>query len=312
MLNRYVEILKNGGVVAFPTETVYGLGASAWNPEAIRKIFETKGRPSDNPLIVHVSSMEMVNDFAQIIPHEARILMQAFWPGPLTLIFKKKPEVLDIITAGLDTVAIRMPSHPVALSLISEAGPLVAPSANTSGKPSPTKAIHVMDDFGLDFPVIDGGSCEVGIESTVLDVSEKPFHIFRPGKINKSSIEQVIREEIKVWKPDRKNVKPKSPGMKYTHYSPDAKVRWLSKDDSMDRSDTLYLLHSTHQIVSNSRNIIHYDLDYELFTRELYDRFRQADKEGYKLIAIEPFVSILKSNEILFALLNRITKAIGR
>lgn len=312
MLSRYVEILKNGGIVAFPTETVYGLGASAWNPEAIRKIYETKGRPSDNPLIVHVSSIEMVKDFAQVIPSEAEILMEAFWPGPLTLIFKKKPEVLDVITAGLDTVAIRMPNHPVALSLIAEAGPLVAPSANTSGKPSPTKAIHVLDDFGPDFPVIDGGSCEVGIESTVMDVSEKPFHIYRPGKVDKSSIEQIIGEEINVWKPEKENLKPRSPGMKYTHYSPDAQVRWLTTDDSMDQSDVLYLLHSDRQTTPEGKNIIHYNRDFELLTRELYDRFRQADKEAYKSIVIEPFDPVMKSNEILFALHNRISKAIGK
>ncbi len=311
MLNKYIEILRNGEIVAFPTETVYGLGASAWNPEAIRKIYETKGRPADNPLIVHVSSMQMVNDFAREIPEEAKKLMQAFWPGPLTLIFKKKPEVLDIITAGLDTVAVRMPAHPVALSLISAAGPLVAPSANTSGKPSPTKAIHVLDDFGSDFPVIDGGSCEVGIESTVLDVSEKPFEIFRPGKVDKTAIEHIIHERVSAWEPKKYTGIPKSPGMKYTHYSPEAKVRWLRDHEDFDDDFSLYLIHSSHFEKHAQANILHYSGDYELLTREIYDRFRQADKEGYKTIVIEPFDRFMDSNEILVALSNRITKAIG-
>ncbi len=302
---------ETAGLSLFPTETVYGLGASAWNPEAIRKIYETKGRPSDNPLIVHVSSMEMVNDFAREIPEEAKKLMQAFWPGPLTLIFKKKPEVLDIITAGLDTVAVRMPAHPVALSLISAAGPLVAPSANTSGKPSPTKAIHVLDDFGPDFPVIDGGSCEVGIESTVLDVSEKPFEIYRPGKVDKTAIEHVIHETIIAWETKKYSGVPKSPGMKYTHYSPEAKVRWLRDNEDFANFETLYLVHSNQYAEQKQSNILHYSGDYELLTREIYDRFRQADKEGYKTIAIEPFDHILKTNEILIALSNRISKAIG-
>ena len=310
MLDNYIDILKNGGVVAFPTETVYGLGASAWNPEAIRKIFEIKGRPTDNPLIVHVSSIDMVSDFAINISTDAQKLMHAFWPGPLTLIFPKKSGVLDIITAGLDTVAIRMPNHPVALSLIAETGPLVAPSANTSGKPSPTKAVHVTDDFGSDFPVIDGGTCYVGIESTVLDISREPFEIFRPGKIHKTAIEEVINKTVKVWEHQKYTGIPKSPGMKYTHYSPEAKVRWLQKDEKLVQEDTLYLIHSERD-QSLKHNIISYAGNYDLLTQELYDRFRQADKEGFKTIAIESFESILKSNEILIALVNRISKAIG-
>ena len=137
---KYIQAIKNGDVVAFPTETVYGLGADAWNSEAIAKVFETKGRPSDNPLIVHISDFDQINKFAAEVPEFAQLLIEEFWPGPLTLVFKKKPEVLDIVTSGLTTVAIRMPANDIAISLISDTNPLVAPSANRSGAPSPTKA----------------------------------------------------------------------------------------------------------------------------------------------------------------------------
>jgi len=307
----YTDIIIKGGVVAFPTETVYGLGASAWNPEAIRKIFETKGRPTDNPLIVHVASPEMVSDFAAEIPDEATALMEAYWPGPLTLIFKKKKEVLDIITAGLNTVAVRMPKHPIALAFIRQTGPLVAPSANTSGKPSPTKPEHVTEDFGEDFPIIRGGACQVGIESTVLDVSEKPFEIYRPGFINRLDIEKIIHQEIHPYRPHKKTDKPKSPGMKYTHYSPDAEVHWLGDDEKPEENNTLYLYHHLPGDLNASKHIVDYHGDFEQMTRELYDRFRQADKDNIHSIAIQQFIEI-SDNELLIALNNRITKAIGK
>lgn len=312
MLESYIDILNRGDIVAFPTETVYGLGASAWNPEAIHKIYKTKGRPSDNPLIVHVSDVTMVHDFASTIPEEAYDLMENFWPGPLTLIFKKKPEVLDIITAGLNTVAIRMPNHPIALSLIREAGPLVAPSANTSGKPSPTKAVHVLEDFGSDFPVVDGGPCDVGIESTVLDISTRPFEIYRPGFISKMDIQNVSGNGIVAYHTPQKTDKPKSPGMKYTHYSPDATVKWLEDFAEIDDSSNLILVHSPERQKSKGKNVIDYNSDFELMTKELYDRFRQADKEDYKSIIIEPFSKKECSNKLVMAMLNRIEKAIGK
>jgi len=307
----YTEIIHEGGVVAFPTETVYGLGASAWNRDAIQKVFDTKGRPADNPLIVHVSGLDMVEDFALEIPTEAKLLIDHFWPGPLTLIFKKKPEVLDIITAGLDTVAIRMPRHPLALALIRQAGPLVAPSANTSGKPSPTKPEHVYEDFGYDFPVINGGFCDVGIESTVLDLSIRPFEIFRPGYVSRSAIEKILKCEILPYRQHDSAEKPKSPGMKYTHYSPDADVRWLLPDETISDPNTIYLLHSDFDDIKSHNNIINYFGDFDAMTRELYDRFRQADREHVTTIVIQPFDSTA-TNELLIALLNRISKAIGK
>lgn len=311
-LQHYVDLLKGGEVVAFPTETVYGLGADAWNPGAIRKVFETKGRPADNPLIVHVASKEMAGEFAAEIPPEAERLMDAFWPGPLTLIFRKKPEVLDFITAGLDTVAVRMPDHPLALRLIEAAGPLVAPSANTSGRPSPTQARHVREDFGPGFPVIDGGACRIGLESTVLSVSEEPFEIFRPGYVSRQALEEVLGSPVREHQLSPGEEQPRSPGMKYSHYSPEAQVRWMEHDEKPKRNDTLYLLISSNMKASQSAYLIRYESDYARLARELYDRFRQADREGLKAVAIEDFRAVKTDSELTSALLNRIEKAIGK
>lgn len=311
MLEKYAELLKAGEVVAFPTETVYGLGASAWNPEAVMKVFSLKGRPADNPLIVHVSSFLMLEDFATEIPDKAKKLIDAFWPGPLTLVFKKKPKVLDVITGGMDTVAVRMPDHELALSLISQAGPLVAPSANKSGKPSPTRPEHVLHDFGDDFPVVRGGECRIGLESTVIDVTSTPFQIYRPGYISKVEIESVIKSHVSIYqkKPDDRT--PRSPGMKYTHYSPNALVRWLIDNDNFSNSSAVYLLHDKEINISN-KHLLHYHGDYDLLAKELYDRFRQADLQGIGEIIIEPFSDATIANHpILHALLNRIQKAIG-
>lgn len=308
----FIRLLKEGDVVAFPTETVYGLGADARNPSAIRRIFEIKGRPSDNPLIVHVSSLKMATDFACEISGDARKLAEAFWPGPLTLVFRKQQKVLDLITAGMDTVAVRMPGHEVALQLIREAGALVAPSANKSGGPSPTHAQHVRDDFGEDFPILDAGKCKIGLESTVLNISEEPYEILRPGYIGKKEIEKVLGKTIREYNPDTDLIKPRSPGMKYSHYAPETSVRWLKAGEQPDHEETLYLLHQKDWTTDHP-NVIHFRGDYNRFARELYDRFRQADSQGYKEICIEPLTGeLLSENEIGQALYNRISKAIGK
>ncbi len=314
MLDSYIKRIKDGEAVAFPTETVYGLGADAWNPSAIQKVFEIKGRPPDNPLIVHIASRKTVEEFAAEIPGEAEKLMDHFWPGPLTLIFKKKPEILDSITAGLPTVALRWPNHPLSQELIARAGPLVAPSANSSGKPSPTKAEHVKEDFGSDFPVVEGGNTQIGLESTVLDVSEKPFRIYRPGAVGKTEIEKVTAQEIADFsqKKGEKGVAAKSPGTKYSHYAPKASVRWLRNDEVADDEETLYLFHDRSPDLLGD-TIIHYRGDYSRMGRELYDRFRQADHKGLKEVAIEPIPNQLQEEHVLAgALANRINKAIGK
>ena len=307
MLDRYIKLLEAGQIVAFPTETVYGLGADAWNPTAIQKVFDQKGRPSDNPLIVHVSSTAEVEQFALSISDDARQLMEAFWPGPLTLIFKKKPAVLDLVTAGLDTVAVRWPSHPLSQDLIANTGPLVAPSANSSGRPSPTRAEHVREDFGADFPVVDAGETAIGLESTVIDLSERPYTIYRPGAVSAEEITNEIDAEVQIAN-NKAGAKTKSPGTKYTHYAPDASVGWLQEKHT-DNPDTLYLLHSGRK-KGNKSNVIQYNGNFKRMAHELYDRFRQADHSGFHTIAIETFPE-KEQNSLIPALANRITKAVG-
>lgn len=311
MLDSIVSLLKAGQIVAFPTETVYGLGADAWNPDAIKKVFEQKGRPADNPLIVHIADRKTVEDFAAEIPETAEKLMDAFWPGPLTLIFVKKTEVLDLISAGLPTVALRWPSHPLAQELISQVGPLVAPSANTSGKPSPTKPAHIYEDFGKDFPVLEGGETKIGLESTVLDISSEVPQIYRPGAIGKSQIEKVLGFKV-LEAETSKEASSRSPGTKYSHYAPKAEVRWLQRDETPVLNSTLYLFHGTNpEILSD--HIIFYRGNYSRFAHELYDRFRVADLHNFKHIVIEPFSeSMTRENAMVQALKNRISKAIGQ
>lgn len=302
-LDRYISLIKAGETVAFPTETVYGLGADAWNPDAIAKVFAIKGRPSDNPLIVHISSEDQMDDFAKDIPESAQLLMQAFWPGPLTLVLQKKQAVLDAVTAGLNTVALRMPDHPIARQFITKTGPLVAPSANKSGRPSPTKAEHVRSDFGTSFPVIDGYSTKVGLESTVVDLSEKQPAILRPGAISRKQLEEVLGEEVNESF-FKHSEQPRSPGQKYSHYKPDARVRWLQQGEQIDQPNFLYLL----QEGQNQPNVIVYQNDLSQLASELYDRFREADLIGYTEVVIEPFSG---EHSLTSALINRISKAIG-
>lgn len=301
---KYIDLIKAGEVVAFPTETVYGLGADAWNPSAIQKVFEVKGRPSDNPLIVHISKKEQVEDFTLEIPEMAKKLMASFWPGPLSLVLNKKPEVLDAVTAGLTTVAIRMPHHPLALEFISQTGPLVAPSANTSGSPSPTKAQHVREDFGQDFPVIDGEATKIGLESTVIDLSGDFPSILRPGSISRKQIEEVLGIEVRESFFSSSDG-PKSPGQKYSHYKPKAEVRWLTDSDNLDDSSTFFLMMDSNV---EATNVISYNLDLNQFAKELYDRFRQADIEGFESVVIEPFERF--EHPMVSALLNRVTKSL--
>lgn len=235
-LREAARCLKQGGLVAFPTETVYGLGADALNETAAKRIYEAKGRPSDNPLIVHISAIEDMDKLAYV-NDMAKALAQAFWPGPLTIILPKKECVPDGTTGGLGTVAIRMPSHPAALELIRQSGVYVAaPSANTSGRPSPTKASHVVEDMrGKIEYIVDGGAVGIGIESTIVDVSgEKPM-ISRPGFISKHMLEQIIGDveiDPALTKPVD-GMRPKAPGMKYTHYAPKGEMTLVEGDEGV-------------------------------------------------------------------------------
>lgn len=311
MLDRYINLLKAGQIVAFPTETVYGLGADATSISAVQKVFDAKKRPADNPLIVHISSRKMLHQFTDDIPEDAEKLMNAFWPGPLTLIFKKKAEVLDIVTAGLNTVAVRWPGHPLSQDIIARVGPLVAPSANSSGKPSPTKPEHIKEDFGEHFPIIEAGETQIGLESTVLDVSDSPFRLYRPGSISQNQIENIIEQPIKVEQEPAQNNQPRSPGTKYSHYSPEAKVQWLPENDPLNTEHTLYLLHRRPPDEATD-NVIFFNEDYEEMAHQLYDRFRQADRNNYRTVMVEPFPPNLQKREPLAeALHNRISKAVG-
>ena len=224
-ISQAADKLKNNEVVAFPTETVYGLGANAASTAAVNKIFEAKGRPSDNPLIVHIGDSAQLPELVKRVTAQAQQLIKAFWPGPLTIIFEKKEGVFsDKVTAGLDTVGIRLPDHPVAMALIKEANlPIAAPSANRSGKPSPTSAKHVLDDLdGAIAGIVDGGSTGVGVESTVIDCTGNIPVILRPGGVSKEEIEAVIGPVEMDASLLTGEGAPKSPGMKYTHYAPNA------------------------------------------------------------------------------------------
>ncbi|MBU6382909.1 MAG: threonylcarbamoyl-AMP synthase [Verrucomicrobia bacterium] len=220
-LRRAVEALKNGEPVIFPTETVYGLAAPIFHKEAVKKIFTIKGRPQDNPLIAHISSLEEAEGIGEISDAFLK-LAEAFWPGPLSIVVRKKRAVPEIVSAGLPTIAIRMPSHPIARSLIEEVGvPLVAPSANLSGKPSPTCLADCLEDLdGKVRLAVDGGECEVGIESTVIGLLPEPVYL-RPGAITKEAIEKVLGQTVSDPLPNGPIL---SPGMKYRHYAPKAKV----------------------------------------------------------------------------------------
>lgn len=223
------QVLHRGGMVAFPTETVYGLGADALDEKASAKIYAAKGRPSDNPLIVHISDIEQLDKLVCEIPDNAKKLMDAFWPGPMTLIFKKSGLVPDGTTGGLDTVAVRMPNHKAALELIRTSGvAIAAPSANTSGRPSPTTAAHVADDLsGKIDMIIDGGAVGIGIESTIVDVTSEIPMVLRPGYITMEMLEKVVGKvgiDKAIIGPVSPDVKPKAPGMKYKHYAPKAEL----------------------------------------------------------------------------------------
>lgn len=224
------EYLKKGEIAAIPTETVYGLAADATNGQAVKKIFEAKGRPQDNPLISHISSMEMLPMVWRKVTPQAKALAEAFWPGPLTIILPRSELLADEVCAGLPTAAVRWPSHPVAQQVITLAGvPLAAPSANTSGSPSPTTAESVMQDMAGKIPmVVDGGTCEVGVESTVVSLAGQTPLLLRPGGVTKEELERVLGCEVKlsdaVLHQLQEGEKPASPGMKYRHYAPNARV----------------------------------------------------------------------------------------
>ncbi|BCM91515.1 threonylcarbamoyl-AMP synthase [Abditibacteriota bacterium] len=288
--------LKDDKLVAFPTETVYGLGANALNTEAVERIYTTKGRPSYNPLIVHVASVEDAQQLAAHWPENAQKLAQAFWPGPLTLVVPKTSEVPDIISAGLETVALRVPAHPIALELLRAAQiPLAAPSANRSGEVSPSRAEHVTQSLGDDIWVLDGGPCEVGIESTVVDVSGDGVAILRPGILSSRQIERVVGPLVEA-SDDAEGVPRRSPGTLEKHYAPRALVHLYST--IIDAAFHAPLLASGQKIgvlpsepttLGRQFDVIERVMPAEpaAYAREIYGALRDLDDAGVALILVE-------------------------
>ncbi|MCR5823205.1 MAG: threonylcarbamoyl-AMP synthase [Lachnospiraceae bacterium] len=323
------EILRSGGLVAFPTETVYGLGGDGLNPEASKKIYAAKGRPSDNPLIVHIADVKDIEKLALEIPELAWKLAEKFWPGPMTMILKKGDAVPKTTTGGLDTVAIRLPSDEIARTLIRESGCFIAaPSANSSGRPSPTKAEHVIEDLsGKIDMIIDGGSCDIGLESSIIDLSgEKPL-ILRPGFITQEDFETVAKgveyDKAVIAKTPDKNIVAKAPGMKYRHYAPKGSItivegeatdvaRYINEKVSesekagvrtavicSDENKDRYLCKNIYDLGSRKHEI---DI-----TSALFDVLRQLDTDGIGVIFAESFDELRLSQ----AIMNRLRKAAG-
>jgi len=223
------RLLRQGGLVGFPTETVYGLGADGFNPDAVRHIFTAKGRPQDNPLILHIPDVSWLGRCGTNVPPEAYRLAERFWPGPLTLVLPRAPGVPDVVTAGLETVGIRCPAHPVARALITAADtPVAAPSGNRSGRPSPTTAAHMLEDMdGRIDGIVDGGPCGVGVESTIVDLTVAPPRLLRPGGISLEALRDTLGEvdvDPALVRPLAEGERPRAPGMKYRHYAPNAPV----------------------------------------------------------------------------------------
>lgn len=328
-LSQAVEFLRNGELVAFPTETVYGLGGDALDETAARRIYAAKGRPSDNPLIVHIASVDALKVLAKDVPEVAYQLADAFWPGPLTMILKKNDIVPYETTGGLDTIAIRMPSHPVALRLIEESKVYVAaPSANLSGRPSPTTAEHVIDDMNGRIPmIIDGGSAQIGLESTIVDlVSAKPL-ILRPGYITKQKLEDVLTlvdyDPAVIAKEKSEVVVAKAPGMKYRHYAPQGELYIFEGPmeavidsirayamEKLDQNQTVGIIatdETSSRYMEGIVKSIGSRSDEEAIASHLFGILREFDHLGVSYIFSESF----DDNMLSQAIMNRLLKAAG-
>lgn len=321
------QILKDGGLVAFPTETVYGLGGDALNPESSKKIYAAKGRPSDNPLIIHIANMKDLDAIVSSIPESARVLAERFWPGPLTMIFQKSEIVPYETTGGLDTVAVRFPSDEIAQGLILNGGGYVAaPSANTSGRPSPTTGLHVYEDLdGKIDMILDGGSCDIGLESTIVDLTEEIPVILRPGFITEEMLSAVLGEvEIdQTILSVASGIAPKAPGMKYRHYAPCGELSIVSGDHKKvvdfvnKRIEELILQGKKVGIIATDESVDAYNncikksvgsrTDEVKIARRLYEILREFDEEKAEYIFAESF----DRSGMGQAIMNRLLKAAG-
>lgn len=311
------EIIAGGGLVAFPTETVYGLGADALNSEAVGRVYAAKGRPSDNPMIVHISSYDDMKRLTPKITKDMEKLMKVFWPGAMTMIVERNPVIPDVTTGGLDTVGIRMPDHPVALELIAKAGcPIAAPSANLSGKPSPTAAQHVIDDLvGRVDAIICSDDCKFGIESTVIDMTGLIPMILRPGIITKEDLETALGKKVLLdptlnKRPDKFNnedFKPKAPGMKYKHYAPKAQMIVFEgrRDDVEAAIDRERI---EREALGQQVCVIIFDNgEQKAAAHQFFAKLREADREGADVI----LAAALREEGIGFSVMNRMLKSAG-
>lgn len=323
-IQQAAEIIREGGLVAFPTETVYGLGADALNPEAVGKVYAAKGRPSDNPMIVHISSKDDLEHLTFEITEDMKKLADVFWPGPLTMVVPARPVVPRVTTGGLDTVAVRMPSDVTAAALITSSGvPIAAPSANLSGKPSPTTARHVIDDLdGRIDAIIEGGDCQVGIESTVVDMTGSIPAVLRPGIITREQLSAALGKTVELdpallAKPEIKwkdglletdeDFKPKSPGMKYRHYAPKAEM--IIYKGNREKA-ALAMAEEKLRRVENGQKvevIMYDDAEPEKAAREFFAKLRACDKAGVDVI----LAAALKEDGVGFAVMNRMFKSAG-
>lgn len=321
------RIIRTGGLVAFPTETVYGLGGDALNPASSKKIYEAKGRPSDNPLIVHIARMEDLDALVRKAPETAKKLATAFWPGPLTMIMEKSELVPKETTGGLDTVAVRMPSHPIALAFIEAAGGYVAaPSANRSGRPSPTVADYVVEDLdGRIEMILDGGDVELGLESTIVDMTVEPPVILRPGFVTEEELAGVLGqvEQDATLFSDNSGQAPKAPGMKYRHYAPKgeltivrgavpAVINYINTRLAEGRENNKKTgVIATDETIGTYRADVLRSVgertDVNAVARGLYRILREFDDEGVELIYSESF----DGNGVSQAVMNRLLKAAG-
>ena len=318
-LRRAAEVLRRGGLCGIPTETVYGLAANALDETAVKKIFAAKGRPQDNPLIVHIASMQELPALVRAIPPEAKALTEAFWPGPLTMVLPKADCIPDAVSCGLATVAIRMPSHPIASAIIRTAGiPLAAPSANTSGRPSPTTAAHVLHDMdGKIDMIVDGGDCSVGVESTVVTLCGERPRLLRPGGVTLEMLRDVLGDvdvDKAVLGELAHGEKPSSPGMKYKHYSPDADVKLVRGSlasfakyaQGYPVGDTLILCFDGEESAFPCDTIpLGAPSDAEAHARNIFRALRDADARGFKTV----LVHCPDSRGVDLAVLNRLLRA---
>lgn len=320
------ERLRKGQVIAFPTETVYGLGANALDTEAVKKIFAAKDRPGDNPLIVHIAAIKQLIPLVKDVDQKSQRLMDHFWPGPLTIIFQKQKGISDLVTAGLSTVAVRMPNHPVALALIKAANlPIAAPSANRSGKPSPTTAEHVWHDLnGKIDGIVDSGPTGVGVESTVIDISGDIATVLRPGGVTVEELRAVLGKVQLDPAIEQQTNRPLSPGMKYTHYAPSGEM-WIVQGDEQKVIETINMLAKEQSVKGKKVGILtleeHNDHFYHAdmilsygskqnlypMAEHLYEALRIFDLQQIDYILAEGF----EEKGIGLAIMNRLKKAAG-